>query len=181
MEPCEIITGISLYFHTNNSVTANQVTFDADEDDLTGSEPDDETATLFQAVLNVDSDDEADSTHRDPAPLPYPAQVDETDDDEEREYYTDVIDGVRTLRYSVVVPPDGPPASLDLAPTDNSGNANEQRVHTLQPDSRWGENAKTTGMETSTNSDATQSSSVERGHLPMGRRDIRTYLGYVAN
>jgi hypothetical protein len=58
---------------TNNSVTANQVTFDADEDDFTGFEPDDETATLFQAALNVDSDDEADSTHRDPTPLPYPA------------------------------------------------------------------------------------------------------------
>ncbi len=44
---------------TNNSVTATQVTFDADEDDLTGSEPDDETATLFQSGLTVDSDNEA--------------------------------------------------------------------------------------------------------------------------
>jgi hypothetical protein len=54
---------------TNDSVTAKRVTFDADEDDLTGSEPDDETATLFQAVLTVESDDEADSTQRDPTPL----------------------------------------------------------------------------------------------------------------
>ncbi len=71
---------------------------------------------MFQAVLTVESDDETASTHCDPAPLPYPAQVDETEDDEKREYYTDVIDGVRTLRSSVVVPPDGPPASLDIAP-----------------------------------------------------------------
>ncbi len=84
---------------------------------MTGSELDDETATLFQAALTVDSDDEAASTHRDPAPPPYPDQAEETEDDEEREYYTDVIDGVRTLRYSVVVPPDGPPASLDLVTT----------------------------------------------------------------
>jgi hypothetical protein len=69
---------------------------------LTGSEPDDETVTLFQAVLTVDSDDEAESTHRDPAPLPYPAHLEETEDEEEREYYTDVIDVVRTLRYRFV-------------------------------------------------------------------------------
>jgi hypothetical protein len=43
---------------TNNSVTATKVTFDADEDDLTGSEPEDETATMFQSVLTVESDDE---------------------------------------------------------------------------------------------------------------------------
>jgi hypothetical protein len=44
---------------TNNSVTATQVTFDADKNDLTGSEPDDETATLFQSGLTIDSDNEA--------------------------------------------------------------------------------------------------------------------------
>jgi hypothetical protein len=123
---------------TNNSVTANTVTFDADEDDLTGSEPDDETATLFQAALTVESDDEAESTHRDHAPPPYPAQVEETEDDEEREYYADVIDGVRTLRYSVVVLPDGPPAPLDLAPQGNSETANEPHVHPLNPIPVWG-------------------------------------------
>ncbi len=120
---------------------------------------------MFQAFLTVESDDEAESTPSDPAPPPHYAQanilVDETEDDEEREYYTEVVDGVRSLRYSVVVPPDGPPAPLDLAPTDNSGNANEQHVNPIQPDSRWGENAKTTGMKTSTNSDATQSSSAD--------------------
>ena len=116
---------------------------------------------MFQAALNLDSDDEAESTHRDPAPLPYPAPVEETEDDEEREYYTDVIDGVRTLRYSVVVPPDGPPAPLNLAPQDHSENANEPNARPTQPDSRWGENVKTTGMETSANSDATQSSSAD--------------------
>jgi hypothetical protein len=57
---------------TNKSVTANTVTFDADEDDLTGSEPDDETATLFQAALTVESDDEAESTNRDPRPPTIP-------------------------------------------------------------------------------------------------------------
>ncbi len=73
---------------------------------MTGSEPDDETATLFQAALTVESDDEADSTQHDPAPPTHYTQttilVDETEDDEEREYYTEVIDGVRSLRYSVV-------------------------------------------------------------------------------
>jgi hypothetical protein len=68
--------------------------------------------TLFQAVLTVESDDEAESTPSNRAPPPHYAQanilVDETDDDEEREYYTEVIDGVRYLQYSVVVPPDGP-------------------------------------------------------------------------
>ncbi len=71
---------------------------------------------MFQAALTVESDDDAESINRDPASPPYPAQLEETEDDEEREYYTDVIDGVRTLRYSVVVPPDGPPAPLNLAP-----------------------------------------------------------------
>ncbi len=92
---------------------------------------------MFQAALTVESDDEAESTHRDPAPPLYPAQVDETEDDEEREYYTDVIDGVRTLRFSVVVPPDGPLAPLDLAPPGNSENANEPHVQPTQQDSRW--------------------------------------------
>jgi hypothetical protein len=58
---------------TNNSITAKRVTFDADEDDLTGSEPEDETAIMFQAVLTVDSDDKADSTSLDLAPPPNPA------------------------------------------------------------------------------------------------------------
>ncbi len=39
-------------------MTATRVTFDADDEDLTGSEPDDETATMFQSVLTVDSDTE---------------------------------------------------------------------------------------------------------------------------
>jgi hypothetical protein len=79
---------------------------------------------MFQAVLNVDSDDDAESTPRDPAPPPNPDQedtlVDEIEDDEEREYFTTVIDGVQCLRYSVVIPPDGPPAPLTLAPQGNS-------------------------------------------------------------
>jgi hypothetical protein len=112
--------------------TAKRVTYDADEDDLTGSEPDDETATMFQAVLTVDSDNEDDSTSLALAPTPGPAQDttldDELEDDEEREYYTEVVDGVRSLRYSVVVPPDSPPAPLDLAPQDNNENANEPNV-----------------------------------------------------
>jgi hypothetical protein len=49
----------------------------------------------------------------------------DTDDEEEREYYIEVIDGVRHLQYSVVVPPDGPPEPLDLAQQGNSENANE--------------------------------------------------------
>ncbi len=111
------------------------------------------------------SDDEAESTHRDPAPPPHSAPdntlVDETEDHEEREYYTAVIDGVRSLRYSIVVPPDGPPASLDLAPQGNSKNANEPHVQPTQHDSRWGENTRITGMETPANPHATQSSSVD--------------------
>jgi hypothetical protein len=128
---------------TNNSVTATQVTFDADEDDLTGSEPDDETATLFQSGLTVDSDNEAQysmaidsDTHTDDANNT--GSDDETDDDEEREYYTEFIDSVRYLNYRVVVPPDGPPAPLSLAQQDNSGNANEPHSNPTQPDSRWG-------------------------------------------
>jgi hypothetical protein len=150
---------------TNNSVTAKRVAFDADEDDLTGSEPEDETATMFQAVLTVDSDGEDDSTPLALVPPPGPAQdttlTDESADNEEREYYTEVIDGVRTLRYSVVVQPDDPPASLDLAQQGNSNNANEPHVHPTHHDSRWGENTRTTGMETPANPNATQSSSVD--------------------
>ena len=128
---------------TNNSVTATQVTFDADEDDLTGSESDDETATLFQSVLTVDSDNEAQDTmaidsDTNTNDANNTGLDSETDDDEEREYYTEFIDGVRHLNYRVVVPPDGPPAPLSLAQQDNSGNANEPHSNPTQPDSRWG-------------------------------------------
>jgi hypothetical protein len=118
---------------------------------LTGSEPEDETATMFQSVVTVESDDEDDSKTLD----------NETDNEEEREYYIEIIDGVRQLQYSVVVPPDSPPAPLNLAQQDNSVNANEPRTEPLHPNSRWGENVKTTGMETSATSDATQSSSAD--------------------
>jgi hypothetical protein len=64
----------------------------------------------------------------------------ETDDEEEREYYIEVIDGVRHLQYSVVVPPDGPLEPLALAQQGNSENANEPHVQPTQHDSRWGEN-----------------------------------------
>jgi hypothetical protein len=150
---------------TNNSVTATQVTFDADEDALTGSEPDDETATMFQSALTIDDESDSDSIILEPAPQPGPDQSDtledETDDEEEREYYTAVIDGVRYLNYSVVVPPDGPPAPLSLAQPGNSGNANEPHSNPTQSDSRWGENERATVMETPANPDATQSSSVD--------------------
>jgi hypothetical protein len=110
---------------------------------------------MFQAVLTVDSDGEDDSTPLALVPPPGPAQDttlnDESADNEEREYYTEVIDGVRSLRYSVVVPPDDPPASLDLAQQGNSDNANEPHVQPTQHDSRWGENTRTTGMETPAN------------------------------
>jgi hypothetical protein len=85
----------------------------------------------------------------------------ETDDEEEREYYIEVIDGVRHLQYSVVVPPDGPSEPLALAQQGNSENANEPQVQPTQHDSRWGENTRTTGMETPANPHATQSSSVD--------------------
>ena len=39
-------------------VTAASVTFDADDDDETESVPDDETSTLFQAVIILESDNE---------------------------------------------------------------------------------------------------------------------------
>jgi hypothetical protein len=145
---------------TNNSVTATKVTFDADEDDLTGSEPEDETATLFQSVVTVESDNEEDSTDEEvttrkiqPA-LPRPHQDNtmdtDTDDEEEREYYIEVIDGVRHLQYSVVVPPDGPTEPVDLAQQGNSENANEPQNKPTQPDSRWGENTTTTGLTVNT-------------------------------
>jgi hypothetical protein len=72
----------------------------------------------------------------------------ETDVEEEREYYIEVIDGVRHLQYSVVVPPDGPSEPLALAQQGNSEKANEPHVQPTQHDSRWGENTRTTGMET---------------------------------
>jgi hypothetical protein len=106
---------------------------------------------MFQSVVTVESDNEDDSKTLD----------NETDDEEEREYYIEIIDGVRHLQYSVVVPPDGPPAPVNIAQQDNSENANEQHVQPNQHDSRWGENTRTTGMETNTESDATQSSSAE--------------------
>jgi hypothetical protein len=50
-----------------------------------------------------------------PNTAPDDTLVDETEDDEEREYFTIIIDGIRCLRYSVVIPPDDPPAQLGLA------------------------------------------------------------------
>ncbi len=50
---------------------------------------------------------------------------------------------------------------MNLAHQGNSGSANEPLSKRTQPDSRWGENKRATGMETPTNPDATQSSSVE--------------------
>ena len=126
---------------TNNSVTTTQVTFDADDDDLTGSEPDDETATLFQSVLTIDRDETAQASidtdsdnHTDDDQGT--DSNNETDDDEEREYSTEIVDGVRYLRYHVVVPPDGPLAQSSLAQQNNSGNANE--LPETNPDSRRG-------------------------------------------
>jgi hypothetical protein len=127
---------------------------------------------MFQAVLTVESDNEDDSTHLALAPPPGPAQDntldDESEDDEEREYYTEVIDGVRHLKYSVVVPPDGHPAPVELAQQGNSENANEQHVHPIAPDSRWGENTSTTGMETPANSEATSTQSRSVDPYPSG-------------
>ncbi len=78
---------------TNNSVTATQVTFDADIDDRSSSGPDDETTTMFQSAVTVDNESEDDSN---------------TDNEEEREYSIEIIEGVRYLKYHVVVPPDTP-------------------------------------------------------------------------
>ncbi len=39
-------------------MTTTKVTFDADEDDLTESDADDETTTLFQSALIADTDSE---------------------------------------------------------------------------------------------------------------------------
>ncbi len=107
---------------------------------------------MFQSVVTVESDDEKNSTPLARPALQRPHQDDtmdtDTDDEEEREYYIEVIDGVRHLQYSVVVPPDGPPEPLDLVQQGNSENANEQHGKSNQHDSRWGENTSTTGMET---------------------------------
>jgi hypothetical protein len=120
---------------------------------------------MFQSVLTVESDDDEDST---PLALPVHPRPDrnetmdtETDDEEEREYYIEVIDGVRHLQYSVVVPPDGPSEPLALAQQSNSENANEPHVNPTTHDSRWGESISTTGIETTANLEATQSSSVD--------------------
>ena len=83
---------------------------------------------MFQSVLTVDSEDAANGSMA----LDSDNHTDEdtssdnaTDDDEEREYYTAFIDGVRSLRYHIVVPPDGPSAPWSQAQQDNSGNAND--------------------------------------------------------
>ncbi len=85
---------------TNNSVKATQVTFDADEDDLPESDPNDETTTLFQSVLNADKDSEGTDSDNDiTAPTPQAqdttSQDTDTDSDiaeEDKEYYTELID-----------------------------------------------------------------------------------------
>jgi hypothetical protein len=90
---------------TNNSVTATQVTFDADINDLSSSDPDDETTTMFQSAVTVDHESEDDSN---------------TDNEEEREYSIEIIEGDRYLKYHVVVPPDTP-----IENERSTGNANE--------------------------------------------------------
>jgi hypothetical protein len=103
---------------TNNSVTATQVTFDADINDLSLSDPDDETTTMFQSAVTVESEseDEDDSTERS---LLHTETDSQTDNEEEREYSTEIIEGVRYLKYHVVIPPDTPTED------ESNGNANE--------------------------------------------------------
>ncbi len=60
---------------------------------------------MFQSAVTVDNESEDDSN---------------TGNEEEREYSIEIIEGVRYLKYHVVVPPD--------TPTENdtsNGNANE--------------------------------------------------------
>ena len=103
-------------------MTATQVTFDADIDDLSSSDPDDETTMMFQSAVTVDNEkeDEDDRTERD---LPRTENDSQTDNGEEREYSTEIIEGVRYLKYHVVIPPDAPNEQ------EHSGNANETHEH----------------------------------------------------
>jgi hypothetical protein len=100
-------------------VTATQVTFDADEDDLTESDPDDETTTLFQSALHADTDSEGTDS-----------DTQDTDRDfgiaeEDKEYFTEIIDGVRYLQYRVIVRTEFPPPTMPQDNLGNSENANK--------------------------------------------------------
>ena len=132
---------------TNNSVTATQVTFDADIDDLSSSDPDDETTTMFQSAVTVDneSEDEDDASTQ-------------TDTEEEREYSIEIIEGVRYLTYHVVVPPDTP-IENDIM---SNGNANETQANNGNANvTQEQDNSRASTEHPIPVPDALQSSSVE--------------------
>jgi hypothetical protein len=129
-------------------VTATQVTFDADIDDLSSSDPDDETTTMFQSAVTVDSESEDgdDSTENDSP----------TDNEDEREYSTEIIEGVHYLKYHVVIPPDAPNEQ------EHNGNDNETHEHKGSANATQDEETRPTNKAQSKPVlDALQSSSVD--------------------
>jgi hypothetical protein len=111
---------------TNNSVTATQVTFDADIYDLSSSDPDDETTTMFQSAVTVNSESEDEDVNTERSLLPTETDT-QTDNEEEREYSTEIIEGVRYLTYHVVIPPDAPKEH------EHNRNANEPQDEDTRP------------------------------------------------
>ncbi len=126
-------------------MTTTQVTLDADIDDLSSSDPDDETVTMFQSAVTVDSESE-DGDRNTNHGLTHTEYQSQTDNEKEREYSTEIIEGVRYLKYHVVIPPDAPREH------EHNGNANETQDEETRP----------THKEQSTPvPDALQSSSVD--------------------
>ena len=76
--------------------------------------PDDETTTMFQSAVTVDSESEDEDVNTQETDT-------QTDNEEEREYSIEIIEGVRYLTYHLVIPPDAPTEK------EHNRNANEHQ------------------------------------------------------
>jgi hypothetical protein len=110
---------------------------------------------MFQSTVTVDNESEDDSN---------------TDNEEEREYSIEIIEGVRYLKYHVVVPPDAPTEN-----DTNNGNANETQESNGNANVNPDHNTRANTAQPIAVHDALQSSSVEPYTWGEGRFEPKTW------